>query len=178
MSSQQDGRAGGAQQISKEVHWEQCPSIHEVLANTADSKYINFVGPFCTFCGRTDCLRAVREKEENWLRLRTWGGVNRETPRLKNSCATGALSLLSVARRLQTKHPQALFLISGDFNHVLSSSVLPTYTQCHLPHCRNIKGYILHPPNPPPSLPWRELTTTLYISSLCTNLWYTGSRCC
>ncbi|KAJ0002714.1 hypothetical protein NQD34_007863 [Periophthalmus magnuspinnatus] len=30
---------------------------------------------------------------------------------------------------LQTKHPQALFLISGDFNHASPAPVLPTYTQ-------------------------------------------------
>lgn len=37
--------------------------------------------------------------------------------------------LHSVTSRLQTQHPQVLFLISGDFNHVSPSSVLPTYTQ-------------------------------------------------
>ncbi|KAK0147718.1 RNA-directed DNA polymerase from mobile element jockey [Merluccius polli] len=38
-------------------------------------------------------------------------------------------ALLSVTSKLQTQHPQALFLISGDFNHASPSSVLPTCTQ-------------------------------------------------
>ncbi|XP_029924039.1 uncharacterized protein LOC115371064 [Myripristis murdjan] len=37
--------------------------------------------------------------------------------------------LHSVTSRLQTEHPQALFLISGDFNHASPSSTLPTFTQ-------------------------------------------------
>ena len=42
--------------------------------------------------------------------------------------------LHSVASSLQTQHPQALFLISGDFSHASLSSILPTFTQyvtCH-----------------------------------------------
>ncbi len=37
--------------------------------------------------------------------------------------------LHSVTGRLQTQHPQALLLISGDFNHASPSSTLPTFTQ-------------------------------------------------
>lgn len=37
--------------------------------------------------------------------------------------------LHSVTSRLQTEHPQALLLISGDFNHAPPSSTLPTFTQ-------------------------------------------------
>ena len=37
--------------------------------------------------------------------------------------------LHSVTSSLQTQHPQALFLISGDFNHASLSSTLPTFTQ-------------------------------------------------
>ena len=37
--------------------------------------------------------------------------------------------LHSVTSRLQTEHPQALLLISGDFNHASPSSTLPTFTQ-------------------------------------------------
>ncbi|KAI4903430.1 hypothetical protein NFI96_002603 [Prochilodus magdalenae] len=42
--------------------------------------------------------------------------------------------LHSAVSRLQTQHPQALLLISGDFNHVSPSSTLSTFTQyvtCH-----------------------------------------------
>ena len=42
---------------------------------------------------------------------------------------TAADVLHSATSRLQTQHPQALFLISGDFNQASPSSVLPTYTQ-------------------------------------------------
>ena len=35
----------------------------------------------------------------------------------------------SVTSSLQTQHPQALFLISGDFNHASLSSTLPTFIQ-------------------------------------------------
>lgn len=35
----------------------------------------------------------------------------------------------STVSRLQTQHPDALLLISGDFNHVSLSSTLPTFTQ-------------------------------------------------
>ncbi|XP_055367950.1 uncharacterized protein LOC129604646 [Betta splendens] len=42
---------------------------------------------------------------------------------------TASETLLSVTSRLQTQHPQALFLISGDFNHAPPSAALPTYTQ-------------------------------------------------
>ena len=37
--------------------------------------------------------------------------------------------LHSVTSRLQTEHPQALLLISGDFNHASPSFTLPTFTQ-------------------------------------------------
>ena len=42
---------------------------------------------------------------------------------------TASDALLSVTSKLQTQHPQALFLISRDFNHASPPSVLPTYTQ-------------------------------------------------
>nr|XP_057907087.1 uncharacterized protein LOC131104187 [Doryrhamphus excisus] len=35
----------------------------------------------------------------------------------------------SAVGRLQTQHPQALLLLSGDFNHASPSSTLPTFTQ-------------------------------------------------
>ncbi|CAI5660632.1 unnamed protein product [Oreochromis niloticus] len=41
--------------------------------------------------------------------------------------------------RLQTQHPQALFLISGDFNHISLSSTLPTFTQYVTCHTRDNK---------------------------------------
>lgn len=35
----------------------------------------------------------------------------------------------------QTQHPQALLIISGDFNQACLSFTLPTFIQvCHLPH--------------------------------------------
>ncbi|KAI3369732.1 hypothetical protein L3Q82_024400 [Scortum barcoo] len=37
--------------------------------------------------------------------------------------------LLSAVSRLQTQHPDALLLISGDFNHASPSSSLPKFTQ-------------------------------------------------
>ncbi|KAK7877850.1 hypothetical protein WMY93_031490 [Mugilogobius chulae] len=42
---------------------------------------------------------------------------------------TACETLLSCTSTLQTQHPQALFLISGDFNHSSPASVLPTFTQ-------------------------------------------------
>jgi len=35
----------------------------------------------------------------------------------------------SATRRLLTRHPNALLLLSGDFNHASPSSTLPTFTQ-------------------------------------------------
>ncbi|XP_049901737.1 uncharacterized protein LOC126391199 [Epinephelus moara] len=42
-------------------------------------------------------------------------------------------------RRLQTQHPQALLLISGDFNHACPSTTLPTFTQYVSCHTRDNK---------------------------------------
>uniref|UniRef100_A0A8C6M681 Reverse transcriptase domain-containing protein n=1 Tax=Nothobranchius furzeri TaxID=105023 RepID=A0A8C6M681_NOTFU len=47
--------------------------------------------------------------------------------------------LHTVTSRLQTQHPQALFLISGDFNHISLSSTLPTFTQYVTCHTRDNK---------------------------------------
>lgn len=47
--------------------------------------------------------------------------------------------LHSVTSSLQTQHPQALFLISGDFNHASLSSTLPTFTQYFTCHTRDNK---------------------------------------
>lgn len=44
--------------------------------------------------------------------------------------------LHSVTSKLQTQHPQALLLISGDFNHVSPSSTVYFHTVCHLSHQR------------------------------------------
>ena len=48
-------------------------------------------------------------------------------------------TLHSVTSSLQTQHPQALFLISGDFNHASLSSTLPTFTQYVTCHTRDNK---------------------------------------
>ena len=47
--------------------------------------------------------------------------------------------LHSVTSSLQTQQPQALFLISGDFNHASLSSTLPTFTQYVTCHTRDNK---------------------------------------
>ena len=47
--------------------------------------------------------------------------------------------LHSITSSLQTQHPQALFLISGDFNHASLSSTLPTFTQYVTCHTRENK---------------------------------------
>ncbi|TWW68206.1 hypothetical protein D4764_19G0000040 [Takifugu flavidus] len=47
--------------------------------------------------------------------------------------------LLSAVSRLQTQHPDALLLISGDFNHASPSSSLPKFTQYVTCHTRNNK---------------------------------------
>lgn len=47
--------------------------------------------------------------------------------------------LHSAVRRLQTQHPQALLLISGDFNHASPSSTLPKFTQYVTCHTRDNK---------------------------------------
>ncbi|CAL9696621.1 unnamed protein product [Knipowitschia caucasica] len=38
-------------------------------------------------------------------------------------------SLFSTMSSLQTQHPQALFIITGDFNHASPASTLPSFTQ-------------------------------------------------
>lgn len=48
-------------------------------------------------------------------------------------------SLHSVVSRLQTQYPQALFLISGHFNHAPLDSTFPTFTQYVTCHTRNYK---------------------------------------
>ena len=91
---------------------------------------------------------------------------------------TACDTLLSVTTRLQTQHPQALFLISGDFNHAPPTSVLPTFTQYVTCTTRNNKtsvlcqhqGGIFYIPHC-----LADLTTTLSIYSLCIDLWCTGS---
>ncbi|TWW54442.1 Serine protease hepsin [Takifugu flavidus] len=47
--------------------------------------------------------------------------------------------LLSAVSRLQTQHPDALLLISGDFNHASPSSSLPKFTQYVTCHTRDNK---------------------------------------
>jgi len=47
--------------------------------------------------------------------------------------------LHSVVSRLQTQHPQALLLISEDFNNVSPFSTLPTFTQYVTCHTRDNK---------------------------------------
>ncbi|TWW62807.1 hypothetical protein D4764_04G0014540 [Takifugu flavidus] len=47
--------------------------------------------------------------------------------------------LLSAVSRLQTQHPVALLLISGDFNHAPPSSSLPKFTQYITCHTRDNK---------------------------------------
>lgn len=54
--------------------------------------------------------------------------------------ASAACELLHrVVSQLQTSHPQCFFLISGDFNHALLSSTLPTFTQYVKCHTRDNK---------------------------------------
>lgn len=72
-----------------------------------------------------------------------------------------ALDILHTATsRLQTQHPQALLLISGDFNHAPPSSTLPTFTQFITCHTRDNKTVDLfntkdeYTVTPPPSLHW------------------------
>lgn len=53
--------------------------------------------------------------------------------------AAACETLHSVVSRLQTRHPQSLLLISGDFNHASLSSTLPTFTQYVKCHTRDNK---------------------------------------
>ncbi|KAK2847603.1 hypothetical protein Q5P01_010602 [Channa striata] len=59
-------------------------------------------------------------------------------PPLDNAAAACEL-LHGAVTRLQTQHPQALLLISGDFNHASLSSTLPTFTQYVKCRTRNNK---------------------------------------
>ena len=59
------------------------------------------------------------------------------TPSANGDTACDALH--SVESRLQTQHPQALFLISGNFNHASPSSTLPNFTQYVTCHTRDNK---------------------------------------
>ena len=45
----------------------------------------------------------------------------------------------SVTSRLLTQHPNALLLLSGDFNHAFPSSTVPTFTQYVTCHTRENK---------------------------------------
>ncbi len=56
--------------------------------------------------------------------------------------------LHSVTSRLLTQHPQALLLISGDFNHASPSSPLPTFPQYVTCHTRDNKILDLFNANP------------------------------
>ena len=89
--------------------------------------------------------------------------------------------LPSVTSSMQTQHPQALFLISGDFNHSTLSSTLPTFTQyvtCHTIDNRTLdfmpttRTHTTHSP----SLLSDDLTTTWCISCLFTSPLLTGNQ--
>ncbi|KAI3375834.1 hypothetical protein L3Q82_004108 [Scortum barcoo] len=89
--------------------------------------------------------------------------------------------LLSAVSRLQTQHPDALLLISGDFNHASPSSSLPKFTQYVTCHTRDNKTLDLFYANTKEAythslfLPWAEPTTTSCTSCLCISLLCTGS---
>jgi len=78
----------------------------------------------------------------------------------------------SATSRLLTQHPNALLLLSGDFNHAPPSSTLPTFPQYVTCPTRDNKTSCMPTPrrhiHHPLFLPWADLTTTWCTSCLCT----------